>query len=218
MSKFLYRPSGPVISRRQLLKGTAAIAGAAVASSVLPASLRRAAAKTLAYPTRSSLNDIKHIVVLMQENRSFDHYFGTFPGAPGLRPRRPSPCRAATPSSTSPTRAMPTATSCRSTTTRRRPRPRPRRAPTRPGQHSRRRGTAGKWTAGWRQRARSLWVISSRTTSPSSGHWRERSRYVTTTIAACSGRPTQTACTCGPVGSTRMGRPVGHHRQHTGIQ
>ena len=41
MSKFLYRPSGPVISRRQLLKGTAAIAGAAVASSVLPASLRK---------------------------------------------------------------------------------------------------------------------------------------------------------------------------------
>jgi phospholipase C len=73
MSKFIYRPSGPVISRRQLLKGTAAIAGAAVASSVLPASLRKAAAKTLAYPTRSSLNDIKHIVILMQENRSFDH-------------------------------------------------------------------------------------------------------------------------------------------------
>ncbi len=84
MSKFLYGPSGPVISRRQLLKGTAAIAGAAVASSVLPASLRRAAAKTIANPTRSSLNDIKHIAILMQENRSFDHYFGTFPGVRGF--------------------------------------------------------------------------------------------------------------------------------------
>jgi phospholipase C len=27
---------------------------------------------------------IKHVVVIMQENRSFDHYFGTFPGADGI--------------------------------------------------------------------------------------------------------------------------------------
>jgi phospholipase C len=27
---------------------------------------------------------IKHIVIVMQENRSFDHYFGTFPGADGI--------------------------------------------------------------------------------------------------------------------------------------
>ncbi len=27
---------------------------------------------------------IQHVVVIMQENRSFDHYFGTFPGAEGL--------------------------------------------------------------------------------------------------------------------------------------
>jgi phospholipase C len=27
---------------------------------------------------------IKHVVIIMQENRSFDHYFGTFPGADGL--------------------------------------------------------------------------------------------------------------------------------------
>jgi phospholipase C len=27
---------------------------------------------------------IKHVIVIMQENRSFDHYFGTFPGAEGL--------------------------------------------------------------------------------------------------------------------------------------
>jgi phospholipase C len=74
---------GPTISRRQLLGGTAAV-GAAVLGSVLPASLRRAAARTLAYPTRSSLADIKHIVILMQENRSFDHYFGTFPGVRGF--------------------------------------------------------------------------------------------------------------------------------------
>ena len=27
---------------------------------------------------------IKHIVIIMQENRSFDHYFGTYPGAEGI--------------------------------------------------------------------------------------------------------------------------------------
>src|ERR1700730_10409238 len=27
---------------------------------------------------------IQHVVVIMQENRSFDHYFGTFPGAEGI--------------------------------------------------------------------------------------------------------------------------------------
>jgi phospholipase C len=27
---------------------------------------------------------IRHIVIIMQENRSFDHYFGTYPGADGI--------------------------------------------------------------------------------------------------------------------------------------
>ncbi len=30
------------------------------------------------------IHKIKHIVIIMQENRSFDHYFGTFPGANGI--------------------------------------------------------------------------------------------------------------------------------------
>jgi phospholipase C len=30
------------------------------------------------------LEKIQHIVIVMQENRSFDHYFGTFPGADGI--------------------------------------------------------------------------------------------------------------------------------------
>jgi phospholipase C len=32
----------------------------------------------------SGIHKIKHIVVIMQENRSFDHYFGTYPGAAGF--------------------------------------------------------------------------------------------------------------------------------------
>ena len=33
---------------------------------------------------RPELAKIQHIVIIMQENRSFDHYFGTFPGANGI--------------------------------------------------------------------------------------------------------------------------------------
>ena len=32
----------------------------------------------------AGIHKIKHVVVIMQENRSFDQYFGTFPGADGL--------------------------------------------------------------------------------------------------------------------------------------
>src|SRR5204863_631952 len=32
----------------------------------------------------SGIHKIKHVVVIMQENRSFDTYFGTYPGANGI--------------------------------------------------------------------------------------------------------------------------------------
>ena len=37
---------------------------------------------------------LKHLVFIVQENRSFDHYFGTFPGADGIPMRngRPTVC------------------------------------------------------------------------------------------------------------------------------
>jgi len=41
-------------------------------------------ATSLSGPIRPELAKIKHIVIIMQENRSFDHYFGTFPGADGI--------------------------------------------------------------------------------------------------------------------------------------
>jgi phospholipase C len=34
--------------------------------------------------TKPTLNDIEHVVILMQENRSFDHYFGTLSGVRGF--------------------------------------------------------------------------------------------------------------------------------------
>jgi phospholipase C len=44
----------------------------------------------LALPV-DSIHRIKHVVVIMQENRSFDQYFATFPGADGINPASP-PC------------------------------------------------------------------------------------------------------------------------------
>jgi phospholipase C len=34
--------------------------------------------------TARSIHKIKHVVVIMQENRSFDSYFGTYPRADGF--------------------------------------------------------------------------------------------------------------------------------------
>jgi len=76
--------SGP--SRRQVLGAGAAAAGAAVASSLLPASLHRA----MAAPVRpGGLRAVEHVVLLMQENRSFDHYYGRLRGVRGYGDRDP---------------------------------------------------------------------------------------------------------------------------------
>lgn len=74
---------GPVkMTRRRLLGSAARLAALAAASSLLPPSVRRALAQEA--PRQGSLRDIKHVVLLMQENRSFDHYFGTLAGVRGF--------------------------------------------------------------------------------------------------------------------------------------
>ena len=66
-----------VLSRRDLLG-----AGTAVAvTAALPAE-----AKPRSRPY-GDLRDIKHVVVVMQENRSFDHYFGAMKGVRGFGDR-----------------------------------------------------------------------------------------------------------------------------------
>ncbi len=44
--------------------------------------------------TTSGIHQIQHVVVIQQENRSFDSYFGTFPGADGIpmKAGKPTPC------------------------------------------------------------------------------------------------------------------------------
>src|SRR5687767_15926586 len=66
-----------VVSRRRFLGTTVAAAAGAVAT---PAFARRPVKKALPKPNKSG---IEHIVVVMMENRSFDHFLGWVPGADG---------------------------------------------------------------------------------------------------------------------------------------
>jgi phospholipase C len=72
------------------LRRSAGILGAATTLSLLPASIRRALAIPAAVQT-GTIQDIKHVVILMQENRSFDHYFGTLRGVRGFGDPFPIP-------------------------------------------------------------------------------------------------------------------------------
>jgi phospholipase C len=67
------------IDRRRFIQSVSAGALA----TVFPPSIERALAIPAHDRTRS-LEDVEHIVILMQENRSFDHYFGTLRGVRGF--------------------------------------------------------------------------------------------------------------------------------------
>ena len=74
------------VSRRQLM---ASMGGIALGSFALPPALRKALDNAPPSVLSSAskvppISDIKHVVVLMQENRSFDHYFGAMPGVRGF--------------------------------------------------------------------------------------------------------------------------------------
>src|SRR5450631_2151092 len=61
------------------------VAGAVIAvavSGVTPAVATRPSASSSS--SSGDLSKIKHVIVIMQENRSFDTYFGTYPGANGI--------------------------------------------------------------------------------------------------------------------------------------
>lgn len=73
-------------SRREFLKKSLLLSGAAGLSTVLPASIQRALAIDPA--PGSTYLDAEHIVILMQENRSFDHCFGTLQGVRGFNDPR----------------------------------------------------------------------------------------------------------------------------------
>ncbi len=77
----------PTFSRRQVLAG--GVAGATTVGLARAGHVRRTGHETVARalstsPAGSDLGAVKHVVFLMQENRSFDHYFGTMAGVKGF--------------------------------------------------------------------------------------------------------------------------------------
>ncbi|HET6969899.1 MAG TPA: alkaline phosphatase family protein, partial [Phenylobacterium sp.] len=72
-----------MLDRRRFL--AAAAAGAA-----LPPAIARAAAIDADVRT-GTIRDVGHVVILMQENRGFDHYFGAMAGVRGFADRFPIP-------------------------------------------------------------------------------------------------------------------------------
>src|SRR5678815_3594522 len=65
--------------RRTFLK----LMGSQALAAALPLDLSRALAIP-AHNVTGTIADVEHIVILMQENRSFDHYFGTMRGVRGF--------------------------------------------------------------------------------------------------------------------------------------
>src|SRR5271154_1888924 len=79
----------PGLNRRRFLQvtglGAAAAAAAGIGAGPAAGAVERTAASTaLPQGFSGTIRDIKHVVILMQENRSFDHYFGTLRGVRGF--------------------------------------------------------------------------------------------------------------------------------------
>jgi phospholipase C len=73
--------AGGQLTRRDLLKAGAAVGAGSAIVGTLGAQASAGAAGSIR-PGR--LNDIEHVVILMQENRPFDHYFGSLSGIRGF--------------------------------------------------------------------------------------------------------------------------------------
>src|SRR5258708_3208047 len=73
------------LTRRTFIGSAAAVTGAAAVATVAPAT--SALAKPAVRRLHGAIRDIKHVVILMQENRSFDHYFGSLKGVRGFGDR-----------------------------------------------------------------------------------------------------------------------------------
>ena len=71
--------SGFSAERRDVLKWAGAASFAPVIAKALEAAPNR---------QTGTLRDVEHVVILMQENRSFDHYFGSLRGVRGFEDPR----------------------------------------------------------------------------------------------------------------------------------
>src|SRR5258706_15265270 len=79
--------------------GTSLLAVSIVLATSLGLLADRSIASRSAPRAGPGIHKIRHVIVIMQENRSFDSYFGTFPGADGIPknvcipdPQKPGTC------------------------------------------------------------------------------------------------------------------------------
>src|SRR5215475_7639478 len=79
-----------MVTRRRFLSLSARAAVASASVTMFPPAIRRALSIPAAART-GTIADVQHIVILMLENRSFDHYFGTMRGVRGFGDRHPVP-------------------------------------------------------------------------------------------------------------------------------
>ena len=78
--------------RRALVALAVTAAFAALAAACAPEGQgRRPVAAAVRAEPLTGIHRIRHVIVIMQENRSFDSYFGTFPGADGLPMKNGAP-------------------------------------------------------------------------------------------------------------------------------
>ena len=169
----------------------------------LPDAIKRALAIE---PDRRSgtIRDVDHVVILMQENRSFDHYFGTLPGA-RLR-RSASRAHARRRRADAGRRRHPHRSLCLAA-----------RASQRHagGLHHAARGTTpsapgttAAWTSGCPPRAVSAWAPTAPPSCRSRPRWPTPSRCARPITARCRPAPIPTGCSCGPAPTIRAARPA----------
>ena len=180
--------------------------GAGAFAGSFTASIKRALAIPAHNHRTGTIADVEHIVILMQENRSFDHYFGTLRGVRGFGDPRavrlPSGDRSGI------SRTAPAARAA--VPSRRRPNlgpAVPRGLAARLDDHARAPGTAASTTSGCRNKGTTTMALPEpQTTSRFTTRWPTPSPSATPTTARSSGRPIPTATTCGRAGSATTAR------------
>ncbi|MBO0822664.1 MAG: phospholipase, partial [Actinobacteria bacterium] len=83
--------SGLIAACTPLTFGTSRKPGQHLSTANESAAERVAGGATGTYVVPAGIHKIKHVIILMQENRSFDSLFGTYPGADGIPMRNGKP-------------------------------------------------------------------------------------------------------------------------------